>query len=146
MPKLPKRELTPKQVGVLVDAMTGKSPVQIAKRIGGSHAGVIQKNSSPEAVGYWNAREQKKQAELQEILDVLQDMIRKEPESAFRWADKIAAVKLKSELDGHLKTNTEEKHLHIHGVQLDQLSESQLRSELAKMQSSNRESGTPSVQ
>lgn len=146
MPKIPARELTPKQRTILVEAMDGKESGESAEEKGLSQTAIIARGKGDGINGWWGAREQRRRADLDEILDVLRDMVRKKPETAYRWADKLGAMKLQSELEGHLKTNTEEKHLHLHGVQLDQLSEAQLRQELNKMHNSNLTSGTPSVQ
>lgn len=106
------------------------------------YAGAIKSAlQEPVARRLGGVREIKRQQELDEILEELQLMVKKSPETAYRYADKIAAMKLKAELDGHLKTHSEEKHLHLHSDVIG-MSEDQLRRELLMM-GSNSASGTP---
>lgn len=143
MPKKGVNSLSKTQVQVVVEAMKGKSPTALAEDRGRDHSVVARSIQAPEARGWWNAREQRKHAELEEILLELQDMVRKKPESAYRWADKISAIKLKAELDGHLQTHSEEKHLHIHNGDVQLLSEQELRKQLAILESSKKDDGVP---
>jgi len=140
---MPKREAQ-----AVLEMMKGGGVMEVAGKLEKDHAAISRAiaQSGPREV--WNAREIKRQHELGEILEELQAMVKQSPETAFRYADKIAAMKLKAELDGHLSTHTEEKHLHIHG-ELTGLSEAQLRKELLKIEaekSSNPASGTPDAQ
>lgn len=133
----------------VLDFMKGEKVEKIAADRDVQVRAVVERMGQPEAVKVINARELKKSAELAEIVDILSDIIRKEPQTKLKYSELLKAMELKLSLDGHLNKPKEEKHLHIHGAELGLLSEGDLRRELKKLQdgrSSNPMDGVPHTQ
>ncbi len=132
----------------VIEISKGKNASQVAETRGVSVEAVLHTIKPRGVLEPYNAKEQRKLAELDEILDKMMEIVRKQPETKLKYTDVIAAAKLKSELDGHLKTHSDEKHIHLHAGELGQLSEAELRKQLKMIEqekSSNLASGEPLV-
>ena len=78
------------------------------------------------------------------IMAKLEQYLEETPEDSIKHADIARYMRLIAELDGTIKTNKEEKHLHIHKENIDSLNEDQLRKRLRAIEEaklSNQENG-----
>jgi len=138
---MPKKERT-----AVIEVLKGEDVNTMSQKLGVSPEAILERTDGEKSKNIAGVRELKRQREFDELLDMLQEIVKKEPETKLKYSDKIAAGKLKAELEGRLRTHTEERHLHLHSGTAD-MSEDQLRRELAKLEaqrlSSSTASGTP---
>lgn len=143
-------KLPRKARAAIMEAMRGVNVIDIGEKMQKSLPAITRQTGRIEAKSIAGVRETQRRRELDEFLEILREITRKPAETKLKYADIISAGKLKAEIEGFLRSHSEENHLHIHG-ELTGMSEAQLRAELNKIEhdkaitieSSSVASGTP---
>lgn len=134
-----KRKKSPKVRARTLESALERTVKEIAREEGTSPIATYKSIEGSKAVEVLGSRSVRQMLTIDKLLERLQDIIDDMPDKAPKHSDIIKAIELVAKIKGMIDRPKEEKHLHLHGVNLKEVSESDLRKELARIESEKKQ-------